>query len=198
MVLQADGGGGASPQLTANVQQAAGQVTMVIDEVKRIAQHTLEQLSTDAHAGKRSFADIDTDPGQFGHVPKAQQLAEHHAAAHQVFVDTYQGIISDLVAFRDNLLACADAHEKNDEQVQAALLALSNRYHGHHFRADAAYDHGRTEQGQHLGGATPPAAVPTASAGPAPAPAAPTTAPTAPEGPSAPAAGTSDGSGRSM
>ena len=123
----------------AGVRVAAAQVTMVIDEVRRIANHTMQQLSTDAHDGKSSFADVDTALGQFGDVPKARALGAHHQAAHEIFVQTYQGIIEDLVAFRDNLLACAESHQANDEQVQAALLRLGRSYGHHDFSSDAQH-----------------------------------------------------------
>lgn len=129
------------PDEMAQASAAAQQVTMVIHEVQRIANHTMDRLGTDASTHKTTFEGVDTGLGAWGQVPKAVALGEHHRAAHEIFVETYQGVVDDLVAFRDNLLACAGAHQSNDEQVQSALLRLSTGYGDHRFDSDRRHDH---------------------------------------------------------
>lgn len=112
----------------AQAHAVAGQVKMVIDEVRRIAHHTMGDLTDQAGHHRATFGSAaKVDHAAFGQVPAAQDFAAHQEAARQVFVDTYQGVIQDLEDFRANLLECADAHQANDESVQAGLLALSNR-----------------------------------------------------------------------
>ena len=130
----------------------AEHVTMVIDEVKRIAHKTMGDLTDQAGHHRAAFGTAaKVDHAAFGQVPKAQHLATHQEAARKVFVDTYQGVITDLENFRANLLACAEAHQANDESVQAGLLAISARANPRAFASNREYTHSREEHGKQLG-----------------------------------------------
>ena len=130
--VEADSGARATP---------AGEVKMVIDEVRAIARKTMADLTHQAGNRKSAFGgDAKVGHAAFGQVPKAQAFAAHQEAARQVFIDTFQGVIEDLEAFQANLLACAEAHQANDESVQAGLLALSNRLSASDLASHRDYD----------------------------------------------------------
>lgn len=153
--------------------KAAGEVTMVIDEVRDIANRTMHELATKAGRDRSAFAQTPTDLGMFSQVPLARQLGEEHRAAHQVFVDTLQGVLEDLETFRDNLRACADSQEATDESVQASLLALGRRYDHGSFASDRANKTSREVHGRELASAAPrDAGAPTDAPAADPAPAA--------------------------
>lgn len=156
-------------------RRAAGEVTMVIDEVREIANRTLHALATKAKDDRSAFVSTPVDPGMFGEVPLARELGEEHRAAHQVFTDTLQGVLEDLEAFRDNLRACADSQEATDESVQAGLLALGRRYDHRELASDRANQASWQEHGRPFDAAAEPGAAPTeaAPADAAPAEAAP-------------------------
>ena len=131
--------------------EAAGEVKMVIDEVRAIARKTMADLTHQAGNHKSAFGgDAKVGHAAFGQVPKAQAFAAHQEAARQVFIDTLQGVIADLEAFRANLLACADAHQANDESVQAGLLALSNRLSPGNLASYRDYDNSSQEHREGL------------------------------------------------
>ena len=135
----------------AQAQAAAGQVKMVIDEVRDIAHRTMSHLTDQAGHHKSTFGSAaKVDHAAFGQVPKAQDFAAHQEAARQVFLDTYQGVIQDLENFRTNLLECADAHQANDESVQAGLLALSRRVDRNALAANQDYQASRHAHGDRL------------------------------------------------
>lgn len=140
----------ASGWTPAQVQLATDEVTMVIDEVREIANRTMHALATDADQDRAAFAQAPTDPAMFGEAPLARALGRHHRAAHQVFVDTLQGVLEDLESFRDNLKACADTQEATDESVQAGLLALGRRYDHRAFASDRANEASRVRHSEAL------------------------------------------------
>jgi hypothetical protein len=163
----------------AQARATATQVSMVIDEVRRIAHKTMGDLTDKAGHHRSTFGSAaKLDHGVFGQVEKAQHFATHQEAARQVFVDTYQGVIKDLETFRENLLACAEAHEANDESVQAGLLALSNRIDSHALASTRENKASREKHGAQLGQGGPlrASAAPDAAGDPAGAAATPVTA----------------------
>ena len=139
---------------------AVGQVEVTIDKIQRIANTTLPDAESDVTSKSHGFRDLTLSTDSFGEVPAARALGQQHQAAHQVFVETVQGVIADLQEFRQNLLDSMKAHESNDDAVHATLLALGNRYHDHTYHSDQNWMRGRREQGAHLqtqGQATPAA-----------------------------------------
>lgn len=118
-------------------------VAITIERIKEIARTTMERLQGDARTGTSDFRNTHLGKAAFGEVPKALDYAEQQQAAHTVFLETIHGIIADLEEFQQNLLASAEAHERNDEAVAAALTALSGRYEHHQFAAQKGYDDAR-------------------------------------------------------
>ena len=133
------------------VNAAIGDVEVTAERVRAIANDRLPGAEDDVHSHTRAFRDMPVTLADFGDVPIAQTLAEHHEAAYAVFSETVTGVLKDLKEFRAALLECMDKHQATDEGVQTALLALGTRYRGHDYHATQSYRHERREQGSHLG-----------------------------------------------
>jgi hypothetical protein len=133
------------------VNAAIGNVEVTAERVRSIANDRLPSAEDDVHTHTRSFRDMPVTVADFGEVPVAQTLAEHHEAAYQVFSETVAGVLKDLEEFRAALIDCMDKHQETDEGVQTALLALGTKYRGHSYHATQNYRHERQEQGRHLG-----------------------------------------------
>ena len=133
------------------VNAAIGDVEVTAERVRAIANDRLPGAEDDVHSHTRAFRDMPVTVADFGDVPIAQTLAEHHEAAYAVFSETVTGVLKDLKEFRAALLECMDKHEATDEGVQTALLALGTRYRGHDYHATQSYRQERQEQGRHLG-----------------------------------------------
>ena len=122
----------------------ASRVEITIERIKEIARTTMEQLQSEARSGSSDFRNTHLSEGAFGEVPKAQDYATQQEAAAAVFRDTIDGVLDDLAEFQQNLLASAEAHERNDEAVAAALTALTARYGAdHQYVSQKEYDQGR-------------------------------------------------------
>jgi hypothetical protein len=147
---------------------AVGAIDVAISRVTAIANSVLPSAESEVTTASTSFRNLTLPPASFSEVPLAQQLGEQHQAAHQVFRDTVEGVIDDLVEFRQKLLDSMKSHENNDDAVHAALASLGRRYDGHVYHSQENYERARQEQGDRLGRPTHPA--PTAAADPAPAP----------------------------
>jgi hypothetical protein len=129
---------------------AVGQVEVTIEKIQAIANSTLPDAETDVTTKSHGFRSLTLPPDAFGEVPIARALGAQHEAAHQVFVETVEGVIKDLQEFRQNLLDSMKAHENNDDAVHGILTALSSRYQGHHYHSDENWLRGRREQGTKL------------------------------------------------
>jgi hypothetical protein len=147
-------------------------VEITIERIKEIARTTMEQLQSDARSGSSDFRNTHLSEGAFGEVPKALAYAAQQEAAAGVFRDTIDGVLDDLAQFQQNLLASAEAHERNDEAVASALTALSARYGPQHqYSAEKEYDEGRHDAALKVpepredGASTEPGATDTGSQG---------------------------------
>ncbi len=163
------------------LQGAADQVQITIEEVMAIARQHLPGAEDDVTVATRDFRNLDLDPGAFGEVPAARHLGVQHQAVHEVFVETVNGVTADLRDFADQLLASAQAHQDSDDAVHATLLTFASGYSGHVSQADDSFDRARSEQGDKLGvepaggeqAGVEPMIGPVAPTPPADAPAAP-------------------------
>lgn len=148
-------------------------VEITIARIKEIARTTMENLQSEARSGSSDFRSTHLSKGAFGEVPKALTYAAQQEAAAGVFRDTIDGVLDDLAQFQQNLLASADAHERNDEAVASALTALSTRYGpDHQYVSQREYDEGRHDSALQVpadgGDSTTP--TPDADAAPADSP----------------------------
>lgn len=112
MVL-ADSGGGSSSIPAGAI---SGQIEITIEAIRRIARDNMAAMQDNAHAQSADFRSLDLPPSAFGQVPIAQVVGAQHAAAHDVFMTTIDGVIADLQNFAANLEASCNAHEATDEQ----------------------------------------------------------------------------------
>ena len=126
----------------------SGEIRIVIDEIRAIANSDVSQGQTEATTAKTAFQGHTIPASAFS--PLAAGIAAQQDAVHQVFVETIQGVVSDLETFYDNLIACADNHDSTDGMNQQALLALNRRMEGHKWRSNSAYDRSRQEAGSAL------------------------------------------------
>ena len=179
----------------------SGEINVLIEEIEAIAQQTRGYIRTDAEQGATTFANATLDAGAFAGIPPGLEFHAQQQAAHQVFVETINGVVADLEQFGETLAANAASHravdESNadtltamearqaDEQAAAAAMAQVNEQYpasgDDSYQAEQAYDEERrdnealdVEVEQDAGGATTDS-----GAG-------------APETPSAPAAPTGD------
>ena len=100
----------------------AAAVEITIDEIRRIANTTIPATEEDATKATQSFRDLAVDTAAFGGHPLAKELAHQHRGAHEVFVETINGVIRDLQEFADKLRESMDSHEQNDDAIAAMLL----------------------------------------------------------------------------
>ncbi len=117
----------------------AGQFEMTADAVRDIANRAMESTRSRTERKAHDFGDIDLPPAAFGGWPEGRRLGRHHDGAHQVLLETINGVVADLEEFAANLRATADTAEAQDEQVEAALVSLGRRYREHTFHSDANY-----------------------------------------------------------
>lgn len=131
--------------------EAVGIVDVAIDRVTAIANAKLPGAEDEVTTSTSEFRSFTPDTSSFSEVPLAQELALQHQAAHQVFVETIDGVIADLQEFRQTLLDSMKAHENTDDAAHAALLSLGQTYQDdHEFHSERNYEQGRLEQGNHL------------------------------------------------
>ncbi len=128
----------------------AAAVEITIDEIRRIANTTIPATEEDATKATQSFRDLAVDTAAFGGHPLAKELAHQHRGAHEVFVETINGVIRDLQDFADKLRESMDSHEQNDDAIAAMLLTVSKKYDGHRFHSDLANEQARADRADDL------------------------------------------------
>lgn len=148
---------------------AVGLIDVAIANVTAIANSTLPGAESEVTTTTTDFRNLTLPVSAFSEVPLAQQLGQQHQAAHQVFKLTVDGVIDDLVEFRQKLLDSMKSHQSTDDSAHAALSALGRRYHGHVYHSQENYVRALKEQGDRLGKPEDTAAPPTDD-GAAPAP----------------------------
>lgn len=142
------------------VSSAVNSVEVAIDKVTAIANAKLPGVESEVTQASTDFRNLTLEQASFGHDPLAQALAKQHQAAHEVFVETVQGVITDLQEFRQKLLDSMKAHENTDDAAHAALVALGRKYDGHTYHSHENYERARREQGENLGTPVEPAPAP--------------------------------------
>jgi hypothetical protein len=150
----------------AAVASAVQDIAISIETIEHIASSTMSQVEADTTSAMDGFRSTPVSTANFGDVPLAAELAAQHHAAHEVFVETIQGVLQDLRDFQANLLASARAHQGTDDAAYASLVALGNRYAGHDFQADRNWVRGRREHADELPPAVGDEGGPDAGAGP--------------------------------
>jgi hypothetical protein len=123
------------------VTHAADQIRMTIDALKDIAHSRLPGLQSDAGTTRDRFRNLQLPAAAFSDFPEAQAVGRQHEGAHEVFVDTINGVIADLADFEQRLRDSVASAEVTDEQVEAAMAALGNRFSrpGHTFVSERGY-----------------------------------------------------------
>lgn len=133
-----------------DIGATARTVEVTIDAIRRIANTTLPNAETDATNSTHSFRNLAVDAGAFGGHPLAKELAHQHTGAHEVFVETIDGVLKDLEEFAQKLRESMDGHENNDDAIAAMLLNVSKKYDGHRYHSDLANEQARTDQAHNL------------------------------------------------
>ena len=136
------------PEL-AGTAKAIETIEVTISAVLEIA-NSLSDAETDVNHASTSFKNLTLDVGAFGHSPLGQELGHQHRGAHEVFVETIQGVVADLRDFQQNLRDSMKSHEATDDSAEALLLGLAKKYDGHTYNADANYDQGLHDQAENL------------------------------------------------
>ncbi|QIK67718.1 hypothetical protein G7072_16410 [Nocardioides sp. HDW12B] len=162
-MVNADSGGGGSTDIPAGA--VSGQIEITIEAIRRIARDNMAAMQDNATSQSSDFRALDLAPSAFGQVPIAQTVGQQHQAAHQVFMDTIDGVIADLETFAANIEASCNAHEATDEQSaadaqragQGALSGLNESMSGYQSQADQNFDNAGAEHREELGD-PPPAA----------------------------------------
>lgn len=156
------------PELAGTVK-AIETIEVTISEVLAIAS-SLSDAETDVDHASTSFKNLTLDVGAFGHSPLGKELGHQHQGAHEVFVETIQGVVADLRDFQQNLRDSMKSHEATDDSAEAMLLGLAKKYDGHTYSADANYDQALHDQAANLTTSnthTPPPAEPATTQSPA-------------------------------
>lgn len=162
-MVNADSGGGGSSDVPAGA--VSGQIEITIDAIRRIARDNMTAMQDNATSQSSDFRALDLPPSAFGQVPIAQTVGQQHQAAHQVFMDTIDGVIADLETFAANIEASCNAHEAADEQSavdaqragQGALSGVNESMSGYQSQADQNFDNAGAQHREELGD-PPPAA----------------------------------------
>jgi hypothetical protein len=162
-MVNADSGGGGSTDIPAGA--VSGQIEITIEAIRRIARDNMAAMQDNATSQSQDFRALDLAPSAFGQVPIAQTVGQQHQAAHQVFLETIDGVIADLETFAANIEASCNAHEATDEQSaadaqragQGALSGLNESMSGYRSQAEENFDNASAEHRAELGD-PPPAA----------------------------------------
>ena len=162
MVL-ADSGGGGTSDIPAGA--ISGQIEITIEAIRRIARENMTAMEDNATSQASDFRALDLPPAAFGQVPIAETVGQQHQAAHQVFMDTIDGVIADLQTFAANIEASCAAHEATDEQSaadaqragQGALSGVNESMSGYQSQADQNFDNAGAEHRDELGDPPPDA-----------------------------------------
>ena len=102
-------------------------INILIDEIEAIAQQTRGQIREDAEQGATTFANVTLDVGAFNGIPPGLAFHTQQQAAHQVFVETINGVVADLEQFGETLAANAASHRAVDESNADTLTAMEAR-----------------------------------------------------------------------
>lgn len=160
MAQVADGGGG-----------SGARVEITIERIEEIARTMMASMDDTARNKSSDFRNTKLSQGVFGQYDRAQEFAAQQDAAHQVFVETIQGVIADLRAFQENLLASArtsrrtdEAAEssltvkaRNDQAVTTAMAKVDSRFgEDYTYNAQEQYDEARTDKDLDVGTSTEP------------------------------------------
>lgn len=136
------------PELAGTVK-AIETIEVTISAVLEIA-NSLSDAETDVNHASTSFKNLTLDVGAFGHSPLGKELGHQHQGAHEVFVETIQGVVADLRDFQQNLRDSMKSHEATDDSAEALLRGLAKKYDGHTYNADANYDQALHDQAANL------------------------------------------------
>jgi hypothetical protein len=136
------------PELAGTVK-AIETIEVTISEVLAIAS-SLSDAEADVDQASTSFKNLTLDVAAFGHSPLGKELGHQHKGAHEVFVETIQGVVADLRDFQQNLRDSMKSHEATDDSAEALLLGLAKKYDGHTYAADSNYDQALHDQAANL------------------------------------------------
>jgi hypothetical protein len=134
------------------VTHTADQIRMTIDALRDIAHSKLPGLQSDAALARDRFRSLQLPSAAFSDYPQAQAVGSQHEGAHEVFVDTINGVIDDLAAFEQRLRDSVASAEATDEQVESAMVALGNSLSqpGHAFASARGYQRGNRAHDEEL------------------------------------------------
>ncbi len=163
-MVNADSGGGGGADVPAGA--VSGQIEITIETIRRIARDNMSAMQDNATSQSSDFRALSLPPSAFSQVPIAQTVGQQHQAAHQVFMDTIDGVIADLQTFAANIEASCNAHEATDEQSatdaqragQGALSGVNESMSGYQSQAERNFDNAGAEHREELGDPTSAAA----------------------------------------
>jgi hypothetical protein len=152
-------------------------VEITLDEIRTLATTTLASLRDDVATSRVQFLGAPTSATQFGGTPEGVELGATVRAAHDVFAQTVEAVLTDLEGFRSRLIDTLTRYGDADGDSEAALLRMSRAEVGHDYQMDDVQRRVVNAHPAELGPGTPrPDATATAT-------------PTAPAAPAAPAVG---------
>ena len=93
----------------------SSEINLLIDEIEAIAKQTRGYIAGHAAKSGTSFANSTLDAGAFAGIPAGMSFHGQQDAAHQVFVETINGVVADLEQFGETLAANAASHRAVDE-----------------------------------------------------------------------------------
>jgi hypothetical protein len=145
-------------------------VEITLDEIRTLATTTLASLRDDVATSRGQFLGAPTSASMFGGTPEGVELGATHRAAHDVFAQTVEAVLTDLDGFRSRLIDTLTRYADADGDSEAALLRMSEAEHGHDYRMDDVQRRVASAHTAELGQGQPqppaPAAVPAAPTAP--------------------------------
>lgn len=114
------------PELVGNIQSVLNDIgqssssEIIIDQAAIAGVVATLDEKHDDLSGNR-FQDLHVPPASFGTTPAAMTLGDDHLKAHQVITETLDGVLSDLIRFRDGLKNAERLISAADTQSAADL-----------------------------------------------------------------------------
>lgn len=101
----------------------SGEIELLIDEIEAIAKQMQGYIAGHAKSSAGEFADATLDASAFNGIPPGLAFFTQQQAAHEVFVQTINGVVADLEQFGETLAANAASHRAVDESNAETLTA---------------------------------------------------------------------------
>lgn len=120
-------------------------VRAVMEDITRILNEEVGNLEG------RDFSKVTVEPAVFGGSPMGATVAHHHGIAHSVVSDTIEGVLQDLVTFRDGVTAVMNEADAADLDARQTLARLEETDPAHYL----SDSYREQAQNTHAPGGTP-------------------------------------------